>query len=86
MTPCNKPVSRVFDSAMVRDGGKLKRLVVTFYPNGTLGIRPEKTRRAREEAISIEAVYSVAIKQRVALEQREKNGVNKIKIKRGKIK
>ena len=55
---------------MVRDAGRMRRLAVTLYPNGVLGIRPEKTRR--EEIVSLEAVYGLAVKQRVAKEQAER--------------
>ena len=74
-TKCNKPVTRICETALVRDMGKLKRLVVTIYPNGTLGLRPEKTRR--EEAVLLTACYGLAIKQRVAKERADKKGKRK---------
>ena len=76
MTQLIKPVKRVSD-AMVRDAGKLKRLVVTLYPNQTIGVRPERTRR--EEIVTIAAVYSLAVKQRVALQQSAKRAAKAAK-------
>lgn len=69
MTKITKPVTRMSD-ALIRDGGKLRRLVVTIFPNDTLGIRPEKTRRG--ERISLEAVYGMAVKIRIRDEKNEK--------------
>lgn len=66
MTPLNKPVTRRSEET-VREAGKLRRIVVTLYPNGTIGLRPEKTRR--EEILPIEAVYITALKARVASER-----------------
>lgn len=66
MTALNKPVTRRSD-ATVRDGKRPRRIVVTLYPNGTLGLRPEKTRR--EEVVSLAAVWSIGVKQRVATER-----------------
>ena len=54
MTPLTKRVTRRSD-ATIPDGGKRRRLVITLYPNDTLGLRPEKTQR--EELISLEAIY-----------------------------
>lgn len=69
MTKLHKPVTRHTDNA-IRDGAKLRNLVITLYPGGVIGLRPEKTRR--EELLSVEAAYSLAIKQRVARERVEK--------------
>lgn len=69
MTPLHKPVTRKTD-AHVRDQGKERRIIVTLYPGkGTLGLRPERTRR--EELVSLAAVYEFAVKMRVQYEQRE---------------
>ncbi len=76
MTDATKPVKRRTD-ALVRDDGKLRRLVVTIYCNGTLGVRPEKTRR--EEIVSIAAIYSLGVKQRVAQERAEKKSKRRTK-------
>ncbi len=69
MTPLDKPVSRK-SYAIVRDRGVLRELVVTLYPTGVLGLRPAKTRQ--EERVTLEACFSLAIKQRVAKEHAEK--------------
>ncbi len=69
MTPLNKPVKRMSE-AVVRDRGKRRRLVVVLYPNDTIGLRGEKTRR--EEITTLDAVYHLAVKQRVAAERRDK--------------
>ncbi len=71
MTKLNKPVTRSSET-VIRDGGKLRQLVVTLYPGDVLGLRPAGTRRKREEQISLAACYSLAVKQRVAAELREK--------------
>lgn len=70
MTDLKKKVSRRDDGAIVRDRGKLRRLIVTLYPGGTIGLRPEKTRK--EEIISFAGVYHAAVKARVMKEQAEK--------------
>lgn len=69
MTPLDKPVSRK-SYTVVRDRGRVRELVVTLYPNGTLGLRPLKTRQ--EEVLTLESCYHLAVRQRVAKEQAEK--------------
>lgn len=69
MTALNKPIKRS-TNAVIRDKGRTRRLVVTLYPGDVIGLRPEKTRR--EEITSLAAVYSLAIKQRLAAERAEK--------------
>ena len=69
MTFLHKPVTRRTDNE-IRDGAKRRRLVVTIYPGGVIGLRPEKTRR--EELLSVESAYSLAVKQRVAKERADK--------------
>lgn len=76
MTPLRKPVTRKSD-ATVRDGSKRRALVVTLYPNDTIGLRPEKTRR--EEIVPLDAIYSYAVKARVRTEQRAKAEAKKAK-------
>lgn len=78
MTDLNKLVKRRTDT-VVRDTGKSRRLVVTLYPGGVIGLRPEKTRR--EEIISVEAAWSAAVKMRVAKERSEKQTARKAKRK-----
>jgi hypothetical protein len=53
-----------------RDRGRLRRIVVTLYPSGLLGLRLERTRR--EEVLPFTAAYDVAVKMRVASERAEK--------------
>jgi hypothetical protein len=69
MTPLTKPVTRRSE-ATVRDRGRNRRLVVTLYPSGILGLRQERSRR--EETLTLEAAWSMAVKMRVAAEKREK--------------
>lgn len=66
MTRLNKKVTRHSDTT-VRDGSKLRALVVTLYPGGLLGLRPAKTRR--EELVPLDFVYSFAVKLRVQNER-----------------
>lgn len=54
----------------VRDRGKRRELVITLYPNGTIGLRPVRTRQ--EETVTIEAIYDLAVKQRVAQKRAER--------------
>lgn len=68
-TLLNKPVRRV-SNEIVRDGAKIKQLIVTMYPDGMLGLRPKGTRR--EEFYPFTHVYSLAIKARVADEKAAK--------------
>jgi hypothetical protein len=75
MTKLNKAVTRLSEESMVRDCGRLKPLVITIYPGGTIGLRPSKTRR--EEFISAAACYETAIKMRVRGERAEKKASRK---------
>lgn len=76
MTDTNKPVRRRTE-ALVREQGKLRRVIVTIYPSMVLGLRLEKTRR--EEYLTIHAAYGLAVKARVAQERREKAEKKKAK-------
>lgn len=75
-SPLNKPVRRESNET-VRDGSKTRALIITIYPDGLLGLRPKGTRR--EEFYPIEAVYSIAVKARVAAQRAEKNKIKKAK-------
>lgn len=77
MTRLEKPVRRASDLATIRDAGKVRALIVTLYPNGTIGLRPEGTRQKREELITMGAAYSLGVRQRVAKEQAEKKARKK---------
>ena len=74
MTPLKSKITRM-TGAEVRDRGKYRRLVISLYPNDTIGLRPEKMRK--EEIVSIESCYVLAIKQRVAQERRDKLALKK---------
>jgi len=76
MTSLTKPITRRTDNE-IRDGSRRRPLVITLYPGGIVGLRPSKTRR--EEIITIEAIYSLAVKQRVAKERAEKKAARKRK-------
>lgn len=69
MTPLKKPVKRRSE-AFVRDRGKFRPLVVTLYPNDTIGLRLAGSRK--EEVTALTSVYHLAVKQRVAKEMAEK--------------
>ena len=64
MTDLRRPVKRR-SAASVRDRGKQRRIVVTLYPAGFIGMRLEGTRRDREETLTIEAAYQLAIMGRL---------------------
>ena len=74
LTALTKPVTRRTENE-IRYGSKRRPLVITLYPGGTIGLRPSKTRR--EELLSVEAAYALAIKQRVAKEKTEKKARKK---------
>ena len=74
MTALTKPITRRTDNE-IRDGSKRRPLVITLYTGGIIGLRPSKTRR--EELLTVEAAYDLAIKQRVARERAEKKGKRK---------
>ena len=65
-TKLDKSVSRV-SRELVRDGSKVRALVVTLYPSGDIGLRPQGTRR--EERYPLEAIYHLAIKSRTGGKQ-----------------
>lgn len=69
MTDLHKPVKRR-SHEFRRDRGRLKRIVVTLYPAGMIGLRLERTRR--EEVLPLTAAYDVAVKMRVQHEKHEK--------------
>lgn len=69
MTDLTKPVRRRAPNT-IRDGGKVRRLVVTLLPGGTVGLRPEGTRRT--EYVSLDACYALAVRQRVIAEKSDK--------------
>lgn len=84
MTELKKKVVRRDDASFIRDRGKLRRVVITLYPGGTIGLRPEKTRQ--EELISVAGAYHAAVKARVMKEQAEKRTAKAAKKKGAKAK
>lgn len=75
-TELKKPIKRR-TMERVRDGGKPRRLVVTLYPTGFIGLRQEG--RRKEETVTIEGVYQYAIRNRLAVERMEKAKAKKAK-------
>ncbi len=75
-TKLTKPVKRL-SASIVRDAGKIRNLVITLYPNDTIGLRPEKTRR--EEIVTLGSVYALAVRQRAMKEHAEKLAAKKAK-------
>ena len=69
MTPLTRKVTRR-SSETYRDRSKLRRIVVTLYPSGVIGLRLEKTRQ--EESLSLSAAYEMAVRARVAFERAQK--------------
>jgi hypothetical protein len=69
MTPLTRKVTRR-SSETYRDRSKLRRIVVTLYPAGVIGLRLEKTRH--EETLSLTAAYEMAVRARVAFERTQK--------------
>ncbi|TAK45233.1 MAG: hypothetical protein EPO27_10460 [Betaproteobacteria bacterium] len=64
-----RPVRRRVEDT-IRSGGKQRRVVVTVYPSGALGLRLERTRR--EEQILASTIYAIAVRLRVTAERAEK--------------
>lgn len=75
MTPTSKPVTRRC-MLPVRES-RYRRLVVTLGPGDMLKLRPERT--SQSEFISIAAIYSMAIKIRLAAEKAERAANRKAK-------
>jgi hypothetical protein len=69
MTPLTRKVTRRSHETW-RDRSKLRRIVVTLYPTGVIGLRLEKTRR--EETLPLTHAYALAVRARVAFERAQK--------------
>lgn len=84
MTPLNKPIRRRSEE-LIRDGSKYRRVIVSVYPGGYIGLRMEKCRT--EETISIKAAYEMAVRSRVAREKEEKRKAkgDKYTVRRGRL-
>jgi hypothetical protein len=68
MTPLKKAVTRRSEERM-RDRSKFRRIVVTLYPAGFIGLRLEKCRH--EETLSMRAAFETAVQTRVMRERAE---------------
>lgn len=78
MTRLNRPVRRAVVGAM-RNG-----LVVTLYPNHTIGIREHK--RRKEFALPLASVYQMAVRaelEHVRLEKAKKKRGGRREVRRG---
>jgi hypothetical protein len=71
MTPLTRKVIRR-SSETYRDRSKLRRIVITLYPGGVIGLRLEKTRQ--EETLPLRLAYETAVRARVAFERAQKAG------------
>jgi hypothetical protein len=71
MTPLRKKVIRRSEETY-RDGSRHRRIIVTLYPSGIIGLRLEKTHRCREETLSLQLAFETAIRSRVAFEHAQK--------------
>ena len=69
MTPHKRAVTRRSEQ-VYRDRSKDRRIVVTLYPAGYIGLRLEKCRH--EETLSIRAAYETAVQPRVMRKQAER--------------
>lgn len=67
MTPLEKPVSRRTLQAI---DYRRRRLVVTLYPCGTIGLREERTRKVYE--LPLAHVYSMAVQAEVLRKRAER--------------
>lgn len=77
-TTLHKPVKRrTNDGTTIRDKSKWRKIVVTLYPAGFIGLRLEGCRR--EETLPLECVYERAVKSRVLREHMERVNAKKDK-------
>jgi hypothetical protein len=82
MTPLRKAVGRRSEERY-RDRSKYRRIVVTLYPAGYIGLRLEKCRQ--EETLSIRAAYETAVASRV-MHSRAERGKRKTRlVTRGRL-
>ena len=82
MTPLKKALTRRSDE-LYRDGSKCRRIVITLYPAGFIGLRLEKCRR--EETLSIRAAYETAVLTRVMRKYAERHKGKPCLAKRGRL-
>jgi hypothetical protein len=82
MTPLKKAVRRRSEELM-RDRSKYRRIVVTLYPAGFIGLRLEKCRR--EETLSIRGAYETAVQTRVMRERAKRRKSRPFRASRGRL-
>jgi hypothetical protein len=70
MTPLTRKVVRR-SSETYRDRSRMRRIVITLYPTGVIGLRLEKTRQ--EETLSLAAAYEMAVRSGVAFERAQRS-------------
>lgn len=66
-----------------RDRSTFRRIVVTLYPAGFIGLRLEKCRH--EETLSLRAAYEIAVKLRIMRDRSERYKTKPCLAKRGRI-
>jgi hypothetical protein len=82
MTPLKKAVTRRSEE-LYRDRSRYRRIVVTLYPAGFIGLRLEKCRR--EETLSMRAAYETAVQTRVMRERTERRKDRPCLARRGRL-
>jgi hypothetical protein len=82
MTPLKRTVTRRSEE-LYRDRSKYRRIVVTLYPAGFIGLRLEKCRLA--ETLSMRAAYETAVHTRVMRERAQRRAGKPCLAKRGRI-
>lgn len=73
-TDLNRPVKRRSHETL-RDTGKARRVIVTLYPAGHMGLRLEGTRR--EETLPLTTAYEIAVRARLITQRAEKAKLRK---------
>jgi hypothetical protein len=82
MTPLKKALTRRSEE-LYRDRSKYRRIVVTLYPAGFIGLRLEKCRQ--EETLSIRAAFETAVQTRVIRQRSERRKEKPCLAKRGRL-
>lgn len=82
MTPLKNAVTRRSEE-LYRDRSRYRRIVVTLYPAGYIGLRLEKCRH--EETLSIRAAYETAVQTRVMRQRTERHKEKPCLAKRGRL-
>ena len=77
-----KAVRRRTDE-LYRDRSTYRRIVVTLYPAGFIGLRLEKCRR--EETLSMRAAYETAVQTRVMRERAQRRNGKPCLARRGRL-